>query len=399
MGMNSKVKLLLSATIILGLFMAGIITWRIINPYNPPLPEVPPLTAFQESTPVLEHIATYEMHKFTHRPEILLSSTENPYLLVVEHQESEEGQIRHMGYQIEDFENLEALQETGFPVTYETDEYGSGADHRAVIFKIDGEEQIGVFYQTLIMSDDAPAIIEGPSEPYTESQSLMFARFSMDGEELFRTEVARTTDRDEDNFPDMCALWNPVTEVFVVSTGGKQAKIREIDINGEILSAYEYSSDEIAGSIGNSIILEEDGSYLVFSSKNNPQGEDYITITELSSTFEVESQYKTFEVTGAEETFPTGVIYQNGYYFVGHISGEFKNIQEEEEKKYGTKIKIFNKELELIDDIEVSSEYVSGHGHPTLIIKDSILYYAWSKSVDGAPQVMIDVFELSFEDL
>ena len=64
-----------------------------------------------------------------------------------------------------------------------------------------------IVYQVNVMSDELPEEgMNGPAEDYAESQSLMMARFSLDGQEIFRGEILSSTDFEIDNFPDMCML-------------------------------------------------------------------------------------------------------------------------------------------------------------------------------------------------
>lgn len=341
-----------------------------------------------ENAPALAHVTTHTLGAGTHRPEIF-TNEDTLYLFVVEH----EGNTRHKGYIFDaadptslDFENPEAE----FMVTEKTEEYGAGADHRAAIV---GNE-IWVVYQTLIFRDDAPLAKSGASEPYAESQSLMFARFSLAGEELARENILTSTNFDEDTFPDMSIL--AFNEHLLVSTGTEQRsmKIREVDKDATILNEYIFTSSEttIPGRIGNSMLFDPEGTLLFLSYTMGKNQEDHeLTISSLDPAFTVTSLVK-FPVQGREQAFPTGPLYHDGYYYIGYITRNVGGENSPEQNPYHPALKILNSDFNIVYDTQISEEDGNGHVHPTLAILGDRLFYAWSKKTTSGPQVMIEEF-------
>lgn len=342
--------------------------------------------------PALSFVDTYSLPEGTHRPELFFHE-DILYVLVVEHEED----IRHKGYIFDasdpsniDFEDYETfvVSEGG-----ETEEYGYGTDHRATILN----EEIVVVFQSNVMDEEKEGeCIGGPAEPCTESQHLMFARFALDGEEISTIEISSTYDFEEDNYPDMCVLADE--DDLLVSTGWvdpdydaeKGLKIRKIDVDGEILETYEYDvSDEgIPGSIGNSMFWTPDGELLMFSGSF-----DQISVSRLDEDFEM-SEMQFFDLSDDETTFPTGVVYKDGYYYVGY-SGRESGESAIEDNPLSPRLMILNEDLDVVEIIEISDEEGSGHVHPTLDIVGDLLFYSWSKSQDQSPQVFVEVFEIS----
>lgn len=342
------------------------------------------------SPPALTHLATHEMQVGTHRPE-LLQSGERLFLMVVEHLQSEGKRVRHMGYV---FEPDSGQVDSGFVVSYETEEYGQGADHRAVMV---GDE-IAVVYQSNIM-DPSKEFRGGPAEQYASSQSLLLARFSADdGGELFRGPIVdKATDFEEDNFPDFCVLARG--NRLLVSTGsGDGFKLREVDMEGKVLSTIEkeVSPQGVPSGIGNSMIYTEDGRLLVFSHSFKPGGGD-LTVTTLDKDYDIVDS-KEFYTPGRDEGFATGVISHDGYYFIGYGSREeWKGSVEE--YPYSPYLMVVDADtLEVVADFKVSDRPGFGHTHATLAVHGERLYYAWSTRADGtdgrAPQVFVEEFEL-----
>ena len=348
------------------------------------------------STGPLKYQGTYIMEAGTHRPEVLVND-DDLYLLAV-HPDTDEG-IQHRGY----------IFDASDPSAMDFDDYESfaltpeGSDHRAIIM----DDEIVVVYQVNVMSEDMPeGPVSGPAEAYSESQKLMMARFSLDGEEIFRDEILSTTDFEEDNFPDMCMLaWSE--DSFLVSTGASNTnpketifKIREVSLDTDIITEekYEMTNDYIA-SIGNSMFPVNNG-FLFFSSTQN------ITVTEFDKELNIGDTVEIEQDNDLAYTFPTGVVEYGDYYIVGYSSHDAGDPSIESNPLYPA-IMILTKDLEIILDGQINELFSldadpgSGHVHPTLAIIDDRLFYTWSSQYEkddgnNMPQVRIEEFELSF---
>lgn len=340
--------------------------------------------------PTLHYIKTHSLPEGTHRPEILVEG-EKLYLLVVEKEED----ISHKGY-IYDASDPSAIDfekpEKEFVVSRVSEEYGSPADHRAVI----QNEEIWVVYQNIILAEEyQEQILSGPMEQYLESQSLLLARFSLGGEELLRTKILTTTDFDEDTFPDMSII--SYGENILVNTGaGEKTKMREVNSKGEILQSYEYAvPEEIASKVGNSLFLKQDGSVLVFDSTRAVSGEQDLSITALTKDFETEETlYLASEER--EQTFSTGVVYHDGYYYVSYSTRDSSEPFPIEENPLSPALLILNDDFKVVYDTQLSKEFGSGHVHTNIAIIDNHLFIAWSQKVTSGtrsiPQVIIEEY-------
>ena len=131
----------------------------------------------------LSHVSTMEMAVGTHRPEIRVRADGGLIVVVVEPGPgaNETGRIKHQAYRFD-----ADLQQEGepFPVAAIDATYGEPADHRAMLV---GDELV-VVYQALNYGEDKPVGGGGPSEDFATDQSLMMARFDMQGNELMRGE-------------------------------------------------------------------------------------------------------------------------------------------------------------------------------------------------------------------
>jgi hypothetical protein len=221
--------------------------WYLVCAFLFAVASYPPLSA--EELPVLEHIATHTLPEKTHRPEILIADSGDFILVVVEPSgQPSVGQVKHKAYRFDAEWNQIG---SAFVVSRTTSEYGEPADHRAAL--INGE--LVVVYQTLNFAEGTRPQ-GGPMEQYATDQSLILARFSLNGEERFREPiVAHAPDKDEDNFPDHCLLW--WNDRLLISTGGhRKLKIREVDLDANILATHTFRAghDTIPGEIGNSLL-------------------------------------------------------------------------------------------------------------------------------------------------
>jgi len=328
----------------------------------------------------------------------LLHEDGSIYLIVVEHEEVDGVYVRHKAYELD--ENMNQVGES-FVVTY-SDEYGEGADHRTAII----DDELVVVYQTLIASDEPVDEDSKGSEGNAESQSLILKRFSLeDGTELDSNPiVAFETDFEKNNFPDHSLLWNAEKERLLVSTGtygpATTVNIREVELDGDIISTYSYDTheDDVGSKIGNSMFWSPEEELLFFNYVGNMNEED-LQITTLDELYSITDSV-VFEKDGTEEVFPIGVFYYEGLYFVGYISRP-EGDSDMETNPYHPHLMVLNENFEIIEDFQVSEENGSGHLHPTMIIVDDTLYFAWSKSTEqtnglNTPQVQIEEFSLSF---
>jgi hypothetical protein len=79
----------------------------------------------------------------------------------------------------------------------------------------------------------------GPGEDFATDQSLLLARFTLEGKEIFRAPIVdRAADFKADNFPDHCLMW--WNDRLLVSSGARsrQLHIREVTLNAEVLSDH-----------------------------------------------------------------------------------------------------------------------------------------------------------------
>ncbi len=352
---------------------------------NAPLEEIETL-----NTPTIRYVGTQSLAVGTHRPEIFVHD-DTLYLLVVE----KEGDIGHKGY-IYDASDPSRIDfgnpKSEFVVSRITEEYGSPTDHRAAIV---GDE-IWVVYQNILLAEEYQnTLLTGAMEQYSESQSLLFARFSLEGEETSRTKILTSTDFEEDTFPDMSTI--PYEENILVNTGATgKTKIREVNSDGDILQSYEYSvSQEIPSHFGNSLFLKKDGSLLVFGSTRSLSGEESLAVAILNANFEAKD-IVSLASGERQETFPTGVFYYNGYYYVGYSTRDSATPNALEENPYMPALKILNENLDVVYDTRLSEEAGQGHVHTTMVIIDGHLFIAWSKkNTSGTvsmPQVMIEEY-------
>jgi len=347
----------------------------------------------------LEHVDTYKMTAGTHRPEILVKD-DNLYLLVVDPDKN--ARVQHRGYIFDasdpsdiDFDNYES-----FALTPE------GSDHRGIIM----DDKIVIVYQVNIMSEDLPrGPISGPAEVYAESQELMMAIFSLDGEEIFREEILSTTDFGEDSFPDMCMLsWGE--ESFLVSTGQTNVnpqenvfKIREVDFDSNIIIEEKYTLDkERASSIGNSMFVVNNG-FLFFSSTQS------ITVTKFDEKLNIGDTIVIKQDNNLAYTFPTGVIEYGDYYIIGYSSHYSGNRDIESNPLYPA-VMILTKDFEIVIDGQINELFSldadpgTGHVHPTLAVVKDRLFYTWSGKAEQKgghtrhpPQVRIEEFKINLD--
>ncbi len=345
--------------------------------------------------PELTYARTITLPTGTHRPEILETSEGGFVLVVVQPQgpSGEVGTIKHQAYRFNaDFEQIS----DPIPVTRVDATYGEPADHRAAMV---GEEFVLV-YQCLTPDPAKSGTSGGPSEDRALDQSLMLARFTLEGAEILRTPiVAKVTDFSQDNFPDLCILWTG--DRLLVSTGstGTRMKIREVDLQGQVLALHEYdtSTSGIPGVIGNSLLLR-DGQVSLFS-PTAPGSSAELALCAFDAVWSA-AQVARFRSEELERNFPTSSFEWNSHLFVAHIARARGGDTAMETHPYSPRLLILNSALETIADLSVGENGFS-HVHPTLAVSGSRLYVAWSESLQegdrSAPQVRIEVYDVAWK--
>ena len=350
--------------------------------------EIKVSTQASDSSLSMELKNTWELSQGTHRLEII-QINDHEIMLVVVQPEGEMGRvgmIKHQAYRFD----INGWKQIGkpFPVTWVTSDYGDPADHRAVI--VNGE--LVVVYQTLVIKEEfkGRGHQPGPAEPRAKNQSLMLARFTLDGQEILRRPiVAHATDYDEDNFPDFCIVWRG--DRLFMSTGMKDGfKIREVSLEGEVLNTHKIHAGwgSSLSSIGNSFLGTDP--LQMFSFTGPPSWT--LTLTTFDKEFKSVSALK-FPTEDREQIFPTGCLKAGGYTYVGYISRSSGGSMDEKQNPYYPYLKILDNQGRVVADIKVGPG-VAGHGHPTLLMINDRLFYAFSQRASRggsmmAPQVVV----------
>ncbi|MBI2570865.1 MAG: hypothetical protein HYV63_28005 [Candidatus Schekmanbacteria bacterium] len=331
----------------------------------------------------------------THRPELLALPGSGFLVIVVEPEEpaGEVGRVRHRGHSFSaDWEELGAP----FPVSAVTTEYGAPADHRATL----AGDEVVVTYQTLEPGDGG-GTCDGPAETCAKSQSLLLARFSPTGTELFRGPiVTRQTDFDEDTFPDHCILWRD--DRLLLASGSKNAvRIREVGRNGDVLLVREIpvAREKIASSIGNGF-FRHGPRLALLSWATFGIARSSLTLTDLLSGY-VAGSTEQLTHGGEEAVFPTASAEVDGAVFVGYIARESGGDPDPATNPYYPRLLALDPAGERQSQGFSIATSVPGfsHVHPSLAAVGDRLYYAWSRQARGAggqvaPQVVIESFAL-----
>ena len=358
------------------------------------------LTAIENETPEgkslqLEYLDTEELIVGTHRPEIVVAPSGEILMLVVQPGDGhgqEVGRWKHQGYRFN--QSMEQIGEP-FMVSQITTEFGEPADHRALIVG----DQLVVVYQSNVFDEDTGPCVGGPAEDCLKSQSLMLARFTLEGKELFRGPIVANVPAEDfsiDNFPDHCLWWDDGN--LIVSTGGKNNSalaFREVDIeDGSVLTTYRVNTDRegIPSAIGNSLVRTETGVYLLSYALGN---DSELVISQLDSNYQP-TQVATFSADGEERSFPTGVLQYQDHLFVGYLSRDANGSSDIQDNPFRPRLLILDQALNEVDNIEISDEAGFAHVHPTLAQQDGILHFAWSKLTPTGPQVNVTQYHLSF---
>ena len=337
----------------------------------------------------LSHVSTMEMAVGTHRPEIRVRSDGGLIVVVVEPAPgaNEIGRIKHQAYRFD-----ADLQQEGdpFPVTAIDATYGEPADHRAILV----DDELVVVYQTLNYGEDKPVGGGGPSEDFATDQSLMMARFDMQGNELMHGAiVARATDFTVDNFPDHCMLWTGNNLLVSSGTRADMLRIREVGLDGGILATHTIptSNDGIGTNIGNSMHMN--GDQVRFVASLGPVGPGQITVNALDDAFAV-SQLVSVGDDSLERHFPTDSQVVGDHTLVAYIAREVGGDRDMMLNPYGGRLAVLDSALGLVDDIAVGDGGFA-HVHPTMAYLGDRLYVAWSKrSERGAPQVQVECYKV-----
>ena len=337
----------------------------------------------------LNHVATHALPQGTHRPEIL-ALPDGGVLVVVVQPEGPPvaGASKHKAYRLDANWNPIGAP---YVVTRVTDEFGEPADHRAAI--VNGE--LVVFYQSLIFSVAPPA--NGPAETVAREQSLMMARFTLDGHELDRRPIlAHQTDFSQENFPDFCILWQ--NGRFLAGTGSlfRTFKIREVDLQGNVLATHvlQTSPNGIGGTLGNSFY--HDGSRLFVFSATSPD-DGGLTVTELDAAFQPVTTLRMSDPS-REENFPVGNLLDNGSLYITYISRLRGGPNDLLGNPFSPYLKFLDTDFQTLQDLELGQGGFS-HVHLTIVRSGKRLLVAWSEAVDlgsfQAPQIHIEEFELT----
>jgi hypothetical protein len=327
----------------------------------------------------------------THRPEIRTTSDKSLVIAVVQPDPgpSREGQVKHRVYQLDS--NLKRLGKV-FTITRVARPYGEPADHRMRLV----DDQIVVVYQTLNYREGARPK-GGPMEDFALDQSLLLARFTLGGKELFRAPIIeRNKDFKKDNFPDHCMTWQ--SDRLLVSSGSRsrQLHIREVSLNARVLADHvlQTRGDGISGSIGNSMHLR--GDQIGFMSSNSPAGNGALTLTAIDNEFRPNRIAQLGGDDGLERHFPTDALVIRGHTLVTYIARLTAGGRNMRSNPYHPRLMVLDPDLRIIEDLKLGSHGFA-HVHPTLAALDNKLYIAWSKrSNRGAPQVQLERLSISW---
>lgn len=342
---------------------------------------------------MLTYVTTWVLSLGTHRPEILATPSGELYVIVVEPKPNPtdpSAQIKHQAYHFDADGNQ---LEDPFPVTTITSEYGDPSDQRALIV----EDELVVVYQTNVWEGwRPPQNAIGPMEDYSLSQSLMLARFTLDGTLIKRVPIiANAEPGSQENFPDHAMTWHDGRLFVTTGTGDQALHIREIDLDGTILSTQTFEAgreEDIGSEVGNSLYVDTQGS-LVLLSGNGPNSTDSILLTTFNDDWTVFSS-NLLPSSGREETFPTGHATYENLELVSYIARETGGSATDfTSNPYSPYLKVIDVNGTVLAD-EKLGENGAQHVHPTVAVLDDRIFIAWSKRVDGQPQVQIAEYAL-----
>jgi hypothetical protein len=278
-----------------------------------------------------------------------------------------------------------------FAVTTITEEFGEPADHRAALV---GDELV-VLYQSLVWRERPPAGAGGPAEDFARDQSLLMARFALDGtERMRRAIVVHAADRREENFPDFCLLARGGE--LLVSTGslGGKLKIRRVSLEGEVLETVEFPNreDSVPDNIGNSFLAERGRLWMV--SATGPHRSAALTVTELDSHYQP-GRPVVLEQRDREQHFPVSALASDDWVYVGYESRPRGGGGLPDQNPYEPYLKILTPEFRVAADLPMG-EAGAMAVHPFVVRTGNRLLFAWSTSVKigarTAPRVRVDEY-------
>jgi hypothetical protein len=357
-----------------------------------------------EATLKITHEATVELPLGTHRPEILITDDGEIVLAVVQPMgRPGPGQVKHRAYRFDaEFNQIG----TPFTLTQTEEPWGEPADHRTAMH---GDELI-VVYQTLNYADRRGRARRpggrrgGPSEDQAIDQSLLLARFDLDGNEVHRQPiVAKATDFFRDNFPDHCLLLEG--DQLLVSTGTRggllaptppTVTIREVDLEGNIEAEHrlKVESGNIQGSIGNSMVRLGDQLVMVSGIPIAGAG------LHLSKIFEDEEAWTSRLLADypstTERQFSTSVLPIENTLLVGYIS-RGRGGGDPDKNPYHPRLLLIGPDMKEVADLKIG-EAGFAHVHPTMARLNDRLLFCWSRRVANGdhwtPQVVIEVYRI-----
>ena len=281
-----------------------------------------------------------------------------------------------------------------FPITRIAKPYGEPADHRITIVN----DEIVVVYQTLnFRKGTRPK--GGPSEDFATDQSLLLARFTLDGKELFRGAIVdRATDFRKDNFPDHCLLWSQGRLLVSSGTRARVLHIREVGLDAtELLDhIFPIRRDGISSSIGNS--MHQRGSRVGFFSSNSPTGNGALVLTVIDTDFKLARITEFGGNDGVERHFPTDSMMLGDYTLVSYIARSVGSKGTDlNTNPYHPRLMVIDASYKVVEDIPLGKGGFA-HVHPTMTILEDQLFVGWSKrSQHKSPQVRIERFSITWK--
>ncbi len=355
-------------------------------------------SSFAKDPLSLNHIDSFAMPPGTHRPEIVAGPDGDLFVVVVApamNPSQPDRQIKHQAYHY-----TKDLKQVGnpFPVTTITTQYGDPSDHRALI----ANNQLIVVYQSNVWKGGRfPIQASGPMEAYAENQSLMLARFDLQGNEITRVPiVANALPGTGENFPDMAIAWQKDHLLITTSTGAQKLKIREVSLDGKILSTHEYPAgpgQTLSSDMGNSLVCTADG-YVILISGNGPQSINSLTLTAFNQNGEIEKSI-TLPSNQRQETFPTGININGNIWVITYIS-RLSGMGDFNQNPYSPYIKIIDNHGDVLADEKIG-DFGVGHVHPTVAFLGDTYFIAWSRRLSDNPtpgtpfsQVQIESYQI-----
>ncbi len=335
------------------------------------------LTA-QEVT--LTHVATHNLLPTYGRVEICISDSGDFYVNVGKMLlPNTIGTKKHWVYHFDSLWN----KLDSFPVTQVDSSYGEPCDQRAAIIN----NEFVIVYQCMIWKDTSEWVhsSEIPMDKNALNQSLMLARYSLDGTELFRGPIIANSTDTTITFSDLAIKWDGT--YLLVNTGSLSPNhntyIRKINItNADTIDTHIYtcSPAAIPGPFGNSIdIINDELKVFSYTPPNTTMDIEISTIS--LSDFSV-TDTTNFHDALYEQTYPTGDLYYNNYYFIGHDERLRGGASGLEENPYFPYLKILDSQLNQIDNIQIQpGDTGFMHLHPFVAIRSEKLYFGWMKRI------------------